>query len=110
MFSLGYTPLEDAKTASNVKLIRLLEKFKNKLPDEGKENKPETRNPAQLQSTLSELSERVDFLESLLTEVSKIGDTLKTTGKDRNDDPETLRELGEKLAAMKAKVGSSRDN
>jgi len=52
---------------------------------------------------VSELSERVNFLESLLTEVSKIGDTLKTHSDQvaNADDPDTLKQLGEKLAAMK---------
>jgi len=38
-----------------------------------------------------------------LTEVSKIGDTLKTESliASNSDNPETLKELGEKLSAMR---------
>lgn len=109
--SLGYTPVEEAKTAGNNQIVDEIEKFKNNIPEESKENKrsihteePQTdKNGDNLQSTVSELSERVNFLESLLTEVSKIGDTLKTESliASNSDNPETLKELGEKLSAMR---------
>lgn len=62
-----------------------------------------------LQSTVSELSDRVNFLESLLTEVSKIGDTLKTQSmnSDKVENHETLKELGEKLSAMRPAIGEA---
>lgn len=113
---LGYTPLEEAKAVSDVKLIEAIEKFKNNQPHAQKEKETKRSAPTientngngngQLHNTVSELSERVNFLESLLTEVSKIGDTLKTHSHQvgNPEDPDTLQQLGEKLAAMKPVV------
>ena len=118
---LGYTPLEEAKAVSDVKLIETIENFKKSRTSNSKEkeSKRSTTNTSSiggggstadgnshLSSTVSELSERVNFLESLLTEVSKIGDTLKTHSNQvaNTDDPDTLKQLGEKLAAMKPAV------
>ena len=108
---LGYTPLEEAKAASDVKVIDSIEQFRSSrtLGETTKENIVErstiidnTKSTGQLQKSVSELSDRVNFLESLLTEVSKIGDTLKSQSTaDKIENPETLKELGEKLSAMK---------
>mmetsp|Transcript_22153 Transcript_22153/g.33725 ORF Transcript_22153/g.33725 Transcript_22153/m.33725 type:complete len:562 (+) Transcript_22153:261-1946(+) len=89
----GYTPLEEAKAMCNEKLITAIEKFQ-------KENSklPATAdNEKELQSTVVQLSERVQYLESLLTEVSKIGGALKGQGgaADLN-----VQQLAEKLAAI----------
>lgn len=103
---LGYTPLEEAKTASNTKMVQAIEKFIKNIQAEEEEEKKENvvnNDNLQLHSTVSELSDRVNFLEDLLTEVSKIGDTLKeqNASTDNSQDPETIKQLGEKLAAMK---------
>lgn len=106
--SLGYTPLEEAKSVSDVKLIEAIEKFKSNLPEETKENVKDQHQTVHLQTTVSELSQRVNFLETLLTEVSKIGDTLKTQSVPENaQNPETIKQLGEKLSAMRPAIENS---
>lgn len=80
----------------NEKLVAAIEKFQ-------KENSPATPEPneKELQNTVVQLSERVQYLESLLTEVSKIGGALKSTqiGTDGSGDP-NVAALAEKLAAI----------
>jgi len=103
---LGYTPLEEARAVSDTKIVELIEQFTSNVPEESKENKSEFSNDQtqKLQSTVSQLSERVNFLETLLTQVSKIGDTLKNESKGDDScctDPETLKMIGEKLASIK---------
>lgn len=77
----------------NEKLITAIEKFQkenSKLP-------ASVDNEKELQSTVVQLSERVQYLESLLTEVSKIGGALK--GQGGAADP-NVQKLAEKLAAI----------
>lgn len=99
-----------------MKVIDAIENFRNnrEVKDDMKENiidhtKSYSTTTSQLQTTVSELSERVNFLESLLTEVSKIGDTLKTQSinSEKIENPETLKELGEKLSAMKPAMSNA---
>ena len=110
--------MEEAKAASDVKVIDAIEQFRSSraLGETTKENIVERSmimdnnksTTGQLQKTVSELSDRVNFLESLLTEVSKIGDTLKSQSTaEKVQNPDTLKELGEKLSAMKPTNGAT---
>ena len=95
-YRFGYTPLEEARAMSNDKIIKVIETFQ-------KEHSPEVGPPEEepeLEATVVQLSERVQYLESLLTEVSRIGGALKNTTSNGGD-PNVL-ELAEKLAAIKA--------
>ena len=105
--------MEEAKKACNSPLMHLLESFKNQsTPEDMKENNiPEVTNDIEmknqhLQNSVNELSERVNFLESLLTEVSKIGDSLKSYSMNsfEEENPVAIKELGEKLSAMKPMI------
>ena len=109
---LRYTPLEEAKAVSDVKLIETIENFKKSRPSNLKEKDSKcytaegstADDSSHLQSTVSELSERVHFLELLLMDVLKIGDTKKTHSKQvgkEEDDLDILKQLGEKFVAMK---------
>ena len=80
---------------SNGKIIKVLEAFQKKHAPAAE---PED-NESGLQATVFQLSTRVQYLESLLTEVSKIGGALKTQTASTGGDPNVIR-LAEKLAAI----------
>jgi hypothetical protein len=92
----GYTPLEEARAMANDKIINVLETFQsNHVQAKVADSEPE------LQATVVQLSERVQYLESLLTEVSKIGGALKNQTASSGGDPNVIR-LAEKLASIQA--------
>ncbi len=80
----------------NEKLVDAIQRFQ-------KEHSPAApaQNEKDLQNTVVQLSERVQYLESLLTEVSKIGGALKSTqtGANGSGDP-NVAALADKLAAI----------
>jgi len=103
----GHTPLEEAKSVNNTAVVKYLEKFQQ----EKGALKPRQQNYAmmpgtgaascsekELKTSVVALSERVEYLESLLKEVSKIGVALKESPNTNGTDVE---KLAEKLAAMK---------
>jgi len=96
-YRFGYTPLEEARAMSNDKIIKVIETFQKGHSSVG----GPTEEEPELEATVVQLSERVQYLESLLTEVSKIGGALKTSTSNSGGDPNVL-ELAEKLAAIKA--------
>lgn len=94
----GYTPLEEAKAMANENIINAIEAFQkeNALPDP-------VDNEEQLQTTVVQLTSRVQYLEGLLGEVSKIGGALKSHQTNASTvDPNVLR-LAEKLSAIETK-------
>jgi hypothetical protein len=81
---------------ANDKIINVLETFQsNHVQAKVADSEPE------LQATVVQLSERVQYLESLLTEVSKIGGALKNQTASSGGDPNVIR-LAEKLASIQA--------
>jgi len=79
---------------ANEPIIKALQTFK-----ERNESSEAVDNEQELQSTVVQLSERVQYLETLLTEVSKIGGALKSQTRTSGGDPNVIR-LAEKLAAI----------
>ncbi len=80
---------------SNENIMNAIESFQkeNALPDP-------VDNEKQLQTTIIQLTARVQYLEGLLSEVSKIGGALKNhQHSTTHGDPNVMR-LAEKLAAI----------
>ena len=100
----GYTPLEEAKAMANEPIIKTIEKYL--LQNAPKDDDPKVNKEKELQATITQLSDRVRYLESLLTEVSKIGGALKTQTVTNGGDPNVFK-LAEKLATIDTEDGGS---
>ena len=80
----------------NEKLIKAIEKF-----DKENDFQLTVGNEKELQSTVAQLSERVQYLESLLMKVSQLSGALKNQTIASGSDPSVI-ELAEKLAAIES--------
>jgi len=96
----GYTPMAEAQAMSNVAIVSLIEKFKAQ--HDLQETGTSSSSKVKIQSTVTELTERVNYLESLLTEVAQIGTELSTETKDKKGGKGTaVHKLANRLASIK---------
>ena len=88
--------MEEATAMSNNNIIREIENFvKEESP-----GKPLNRE-SDLEEQVTKLSQRVKYLEAVLSDVSKIGGSLKTQASAAGGDPNIIK-LAEKLASINA--------
>lgn len=98
--------MEEAKAMSNEKIINVIETFQRDNPSLSNDKRSAD---TELQTTVVQLSQRVQYLESLLTEVSKIGGVLKTKTSGAGADPH-IAELASKLASIDTTPANSYDS
>lgn len=121
----GYTPISEAKAMNNNTIVKQIEKFKAKhdlqtndtstshsVTSDRRSNSVRSRasqysgnseDNTKLKTTVTELSERVNYLESLLAEVAQIGAELSSETKETSDGGggTAVYKLANRLASVK---------
>jgi len=118
----GYTPIAEARAMSNTTIVKQIEKFKAKhdlitdndstqsinsdrrsTSGRSRVSNADVEDNYKLKTTVTELSERVNYLESLLAEVAQIGAELSSETKETKEAGEgtAVYKLANRLASVK---------